>query len=437
MAHDWITKQQLDQFKGLQRLYASNQDFDFGWWCAYFWKEARASGGRLDPGDEKLKALFVRVYRDPTLPTMNFGGRKTAGATIVVQQAASWPDTDADKRAVLELALEIGFKDMPGGPATGGIPRGLEVRRYFRNKLRLRTAGGGRLILPIGCRGEGRDFATVREHGGALNRVDLGLNNMGQPWHPFSHAPHKDRMYFRVASGDNCLFSVLSVAETMKLSVGFPLIEDEQIFKFPSALIMHWTRSQLELARANDVLLARVTCTVNGTQRTGVFLATQSYAYSFKVLGDAVHTQDFLENEMGGVQDQCIERGVREVALQDFLFGLKLRRIHLGPTRGHGVIAFIEQVRYQMGGDWHENVERALYAQRHFDSDRQAADAVLDPLEAQIQVGRIEGERLVDGNAVQIQSIDQWALSYEQFRQVIDEPRNQHFGQPVYFGATS
>ncbi|WP_429332729.1 hypothetical protein [Paraburkholderia sp. 35.1] len=62
---------------------------------------------------------------------------------------------------------------------------------------------------------------------------------------------------------------------------------------------------------------------------------------------------------------------------------------------------------------------------------------MLDPLEAQIQVGRIEGERLVDGNAIQIQSIDQRALSYGQFRQVIDEPRNQHFGQPVYFGATS
>ena len=75
---------------------------------------------------------------------------------------------------------------------------------------------------------------------------------------------------------------------------------------------------------------------------------------------------------------------MREVALQHFLFGLKLRRIHLGPTRAHGVIAFIEQVRYQMGGDWHENVERALYAQGRFDNDRRAADGVLDPLEGQI-----------------------------------------------------
>ncbi len=127
----------------------------------------------------------------------------------------------------------MGFAPMAPTEATGGVARNNELRRYLKNKIRLRKVDKRRLVIPIRCRGDGRDFGRVREHKGALNRVDPGRNHMNAAWHPFSRIPHKDCMLFRLTSGDNCLNCVLSVAESMTLACGFPLIEDRQIFKFP------------------------------------------------------------------------------------------------------------------------------------------------------------------------------------------------------------
>jgi len=437
MAHDWISETQISQFKGLHRVFTSAADFDFGWWFAYFWKEAKAAGWKLDNSGEKLKDLFVTIYGDPTVGVSGYRNKQQAAVGIVIRGDNAWPPTDAAKRLVLNLALEIGFKAMSPTAADGGVTRGNEVRRYFKNKIRLRSGGNGRRALPVGCRGDGRDFDKVKEHGGALNRVDLGINNMGAAWHPFSAPPQKNQLFFRASSGDNCLYSVLSVAESMRLAVGFPLIEDEQIFRFPSkSLLMHYKRDDVQAANAGSVKLARCTCRIAGKLRTGVFLATETYAYSFKVMGDAVHTQDFLESEMSGAKDQCLERGVREVALQDFLFGLKLRRVHHGPTRGHGITAFIQDVRYQMGGDWYPAVGAKDFAHHHFDDDSQAADAVLQPVSAQVAHGTIEGERIGSpGPKIDIVSIDQWDLSYDDFTKLMAEPRNKHHGDNLFFAS--
>jgi hypothetical protein len=427
MAYEWISKDKQDNFKRTDQIFRITADFDFGWWFAYFWKEARAAGGRNDPGDNKLKAMMVQIFGDPTVGAVGFAAQRNAARDWFTDElgGARWPATDDLKRAVLQLALEMGFTAMPPTGADGGVQRGQELRRYFKNRMRIRLAGGGRMVMPIGCRGDGRDFATVKAHGGALNRVDLGLNNMGQPWHPLSRDPHKSQLFFRIASGDNCLYSVLSVADSLKLGIGFPLIEDRQIYTFPSGYIMHWSRGDFSAAATGKVSLARTTCVVNGKLSTGIFLGTETYAYAFKVLGDAVHTQDFLENEMGGAKDQCIERGVRDVALQDFLFGIRIRRIHLGPTRGHGITAFIVEVKYQMGGEWYADVSTADFAASHFHDDSQAAEAVLAAARAAAAAGSL------------VQSLDGWGLSYEDFQAIMREPRNKHHDNHIYFGGTT
>lgn len=91
----------------------------------------------------------------------------------------------------------------------------------------------------------------------------------------------------------------------------------------------------------------------NVGKASGIFLATESFIYAVKVK-QALHTQRFVEQNFAMPQDQCKERGVRGIDLKDFLAGVRLRRIHLGPTRMHGVVAFVQEIKYFYNGRWEE-----------------------------------------------------------------------------------
>jgi hypothetical protein len=362
---DWITQEVVDEFKKVEGLYRSDARYDFGWWYQYFWKEARVEKGCAP---DQIKRLIAMIYEFKI--ENNLADGHEPGHGIEFKPGRSWPIDVQRQRIILAHLLLMGFREMPVKNINTLDPP--DAQKYF-SKLVEVYDNKEKINIPIGYRGVGTSFADLLKYKGALNRATLGLFNMDKPWHPFCIPHFRSKLYFRANSGDNCLFTVISAAVSPELAVGFPLIEDQEIYKFPRKPLEQWTEMDVAQCKSGDLplCLARVACTVNGLQKVGVFLATQTYIYAFKVAGDTVHTQSFLEDEMGGEQNQCPERGVRSVPLGDFLFGVRVYRIHLGPTRYDGVIAFVRERKFMKNGSWDDNIpDTFAFADEHFYGDR-------------------------------------------------------------------
>lgn len=421
---EWVTNAVITRFKQIQPLFATADEFDYGWWYRYFWKEVKGANA----ADAEFKKLIDMIYDDPqtvippgTLP----GPRRTLldqAGLAVLNNAPAVRDTDfGRKRRILGQLLKMGFREMQ---PTLIYRSPDDTQKFFSLQIRHVAQPGGRACLSFGFRGEGRPFATVIQHQGAQNRVDLGLCNMNQPWHPFSERAVGGKMYFRKTSGDNCLYSVTSVASDPEVNVGFPLIEDENIYTLPAGkAFARWNRAEWNTARVpggtkQSVVVAKVRVVHQGRLLPGYALGTVNYLYLFKVKGTAVHTQE----ELGG--DQCRERGVREIPMADFVAGVKLHRIHFGSTRGHGLAGFVQDCKYYVGGPaWNDNPTDQEIAQFHFDGDLNATARFRELFAQHFQTPTsIQGEILVDPKPdYKIHQILQWDVPYDDY---IQDKRN-------------
>lgn len=194
-------------------------------------------------------------------------------------------------------------------------------------------------------------------------------------------------MYFRKASGDNCLYTVTSVADNVPVAVGFPLIDDPAVYNlnqprnlvklrktklqgligtsgwtlgeiiaaaeygvtFESLLtkpFRTWTPAEIDIASKSGVKIVQAQCEFqDGSTKPYYFLGTENYMYITKLRGGVVHTQKIAKGD-------CKERGVREIPLNDFIIGVRIQRVHLGPTRMHGIYGFIQECKYYDGEEW-------------------------------------------------------------------------------------
>jgi hypothetical protein len=397
-----VTGSLIQQFSDVPKLYQSSAEFDFGWWYQYFWKEAKSQATTKQASLKQLICDVVDAVKDHGLgsgiivPNRNPAEIITGALTKPLPAPRSYRG-----KKILKLLLDMGFRAMP--IATPGQSLGPSGKRTF--ELQIQVSSSGRSVpLTFGFRGVTTKFEKILEYRGALNRVDLRNEdsmrnlNMWQAWHPFSDSKVAEKMYYRLGSNDNCLYSVVSAADTPRLAVGFPLIEDEQIYRLPKKSLDQWDASDLQAAKngPNPVVLVKAACTVDGERKTGLFLATETYFYVFKVTGDAVHTEDFLmeiDRKMGG---QCQERGVRKVPLSDFLVGVRVRRVHLGPQRTDGIIGFIQDVRFMQGGAWQQEsgLNEDTFIQEHFFGDNVSATPFLTDMKNKYRIGAtIVGER--------------------------------------------
>jgi hypothetical protein len=390
-----VTAEMVKQFSEWPSLYKSAEQYDFGWWYAYFWKEAKS---QLNSRPDDLKEVIVKVVDAA-------GDNVKSAAAIRAADKDVWaglrPPLDAPARAfkqkgILDILLRMGFKAMP--IANPGGPLGPSAKELFQHKIQVETKGK-KIGLAIGYRGVGTTFEDIIKFKGALNRVELKHLNMDKPWHPFSSEYAAKQMYYRLGSNDNCLYTVASAADTIKLAVGFPLIEDEAIHQFSAGKsIETWDAADFAKAKigTRPVYLARVSCTVNGEAKTGIFLGTESFVYLFKVTQEAVHTEDYLVGIDKKMAGQCQERGVRRVPLSDFLVGLKVRRIHLGSQRTDGTVAFVQEIKYLNSGQW-DNLDGVVdpsFTLDRFLGDKTAATGFLDLCRTNYRVGStILGER--------------------------------------------
>jgi hypothetical protein len=411
-ANEWCSSAVVNHFRALPHLFsvtpANVADKDFGFWLEYFWKEARAYAD--DRHAEVIRTLYAAPAITPgDLAALNnvqerrdlINARGTAAVTILT--AAMFPATDRDKRLLLLKLLQIGFRDMasPVKPSAA-MPA---TQAHFRHVL---IHPSGTIAAKLVFRGDGSDFDAMQREGGRRNRVDLGLCNMGAAWHPFRDTAVGSKMWFRRSSGDNCLYSVTSVADKFTLAIGFPLIEDEAIYGAPcirNKAIALWTPGDCTAARGAGVQLSLAELTCGGARRSALLLTTTSYLYLVKGSGGSVNTVEHAAAECNATYaDQatkCDERGIRGVPLADFLVGFKLRRFHFGRARAQGMYVQLEACKYfcdDSWNDWDQESDKRIAAQ-HFNNDLQAATQVCNSVRKLMAKGHAYGENESDGAA--------------------------------------
>ena len=423
MPFDWVTAGAVTHFKNAHQqapLFPLQPEYGFGWWYAYFWNEVRAANAPLDD----FKSLLDMIYDEPDVDVqgLNYGAAQRARTTAAIATITAGPApqryNDWRKRRILRKLLDMGFTSMPRAPMHGGNN---DTRDYFKYQIRYDSALNRRIPVSLGFRGEGRNFATVLLHQGARNRVDLHMLNMDQTWHPFSDPAVGNQMYFRRTAGDNCLYSVTSIADDFDVALGFPLIEDRAIFVPPHKELRKWTRQEYQHARhpvdgKKPVMAAKIRLLHDGRLMYGYALGTESWLYLVKVMGDAVHTQ----NVLGGIQ--CRERGVRDIPMADFMAGFHLRRIHYGPTRGHGIHAIVHETKYFTGAAWHNAATDQDIATAHFNGDVRAAGVFRDLVRSKLtEPDALFGEVIGHPNR-KIYELVKWDVPWDEFHAEKDDP---------------
>lgn len=418
MPFDWVTPAAISHFKSVQSvkpLFPIKDEFGFEWWYAYFWKEVKGAGAP----DADFQSLLDMIYEEPEVNLAGLGfrakqdARNLAAKTVIDTGPALNAFNDGRKRRILKKLLDMGFRSMPSA-AMHRNPN--DTRDFFKFQIRYDNNGNGRIPMALGFRGEGRDPATVTQHQGAKNRVDLGMLGMDKTWHPFSEPAVGKHMYFRRSSGDNCLYSVTSVASDLEVSIGFPLIEDENIYNRREKPLEKWTLSDWQLLRnppngKKGLVVVKIRLMHDGRLLYGYALGSESYLYLLKVTGEAVHTQNFL----GG--DQCRERGVREIQMNDFLAAFRLRRIHFGGTRSHGLHAIVHATKYYVGGAaWADQVTDKQIADFHFDGDTRAAGVFRNLIDKEILDPKaLLGEVIAPNPKKTIYEIVDWDVEHHVF----------------------
>ncbi len=443
MANDWISQGLLTKLCSSSAIYDNRVEFGFGWWFAYIWKEI----GARNRDEEKMKEVIATVFADrfpADIAQKSYAQKRAAGDAVAAGFTALLPEpadlrTNPLKyRALLTKLLNIGFREMPAQAVS--LPGAGQVKEMFLDRISA-LKHGNRVPVAIGYRGDTRDYDTVISHSGALSRADLGLNNMNQPWHPFSDPVVGGKTYGRGASGDNCLYSVLSIGNDVSVPVGFPLIEDANVYTLPALPatepvkdLSKWNFKIYREAQTGKTAPLRLAkAAVTGVGKTsGLFLASEMFIYAVKVK-KAVHTQDFVEQEFAMPQNQCRERGVRAVKLKNFLAGARIRRIHLGPARMCGVVGFVQEVKYCVGGRWVPNVDAAQFGAAHFYGDVEAGRSALALIQARLAPnGTVIGERdvsMAPNPLPGVTAIEQWNLTFDQFTAL-----KQQYGAQLYYG---
>ncbi len=392
---------------------------------------------------EVLSIVFANQFPadiagKPHVEKRREGDRVAAAFVALLPEPADLNVRPAHYRALLQKVLSLGFREITNTAVSR--PNDPQVKDFFADRI---EADKNHALIPVAIayRGDTREFATVIAHRGAQSRVDLRMLNMDKPWHPFSDPVVAGKMYTRGASGDNCLYSVTSVASDVGIPVGFPLIEDQNIYSLPSLPpaevvrnLSKWNYKLFRDAQAKlPVRLAKVNMTGVPGKNAGIFLATDSFIYAVRVKR-AAHTQDFVETQFAIPQNQCKERGVRDVKLKNFLAGARIRRIHLGPARMCGTIGFVQEAKFFVGGRWVDPVDPIAFANEHFYGDQAAGNRAIQMIRDQFQLdagGRIQGEHddMAPNPMPIVSGIQQWNLTFEQFNALKNQaPASLYFG---------
>jgi hypothetical protein len=290
--------------------------FSFEWWFNQFWRECP---------DQDRRAFYIEMLNPdgtPKKPSMS----------------------DVQKRDILGRMLRSGFTEFTGD--------------YLENDdITLPGIRSGPNRVYVAFRGDFRTPNEVRVHEGTYAKASLPVlrnsMNMSQPWHPFSDPATRMKLYFRKWNADNCLFTVVSVAEDFATATKFPLMCDMENWQFGTAVV-----TARGYVAGEDVrnLAARFGSTVPAPARSGgstqkILKASRNNVYVVKT-GTAYNTRRM--QDAGPAGSPFPERAVRGIPWSHHLARIRIDRIHYGKDSNEGHLIVVR------GFDWlHDHVTLA------------------------------------------------------------------------------
>jgi hypothetical protein len=243
---------------------------------------------------------------------------------------------DDELRGILTSLLLIGHRGVP-------LTRDPSVDASPDNIISYASYQQDQMDVGIGWRSETRPWWMVRKQGGAKRQVDVWSRaeelKLLEMWHPFFDRSIRKTLWFREGkSGDNCLYSVISVGLSFKTVTGFPKIDDPLIYSFPRTAVSSWDEPTKQRYGTN---LALVTLS-NGT--TCELLATKIHTYIFLLKGLVLDTEAV---ESFFARDPFPERGVESIPLDNIYAAVPAIRVHHAPNVKAGHTVFVEGAKAQ------------------------------------------------------------------------------------------
>lgn len=287
-------------------------------WVRYFWKEAQSVAKRTEM--EQLVPYFSHclcVKGNPTATEVLARGRLTDLFT------------DKEIHAFLTLLLNIGFDSVPttGHDPVASAAHGLATHLH-------------KVTYELAWRADSRELATIRSQG-YKNRAEVTSiasdMNMDKPWHPFSAPAVSSRLWLRKGQTDNCLQTVVSVAERYTISLAYPKIglTDALESLVADARVFSGTKVLPTAALLNSPFIGEVR--FMGSDTPSLRMVTFSNICMVALDSWVFETGNW---QQASGKARYPERAVKAVKPSNVLGQVKFLRIHHGPSDDHGFTAF-------------------------------------------------------------------------------------------------
>jgi hypothetical protein len=333
-------------------------EYSIPWWFEYFWAEAKMSAGAAEK--QQLADIANTIFEKTPDERFKYKAKpEFEHFTDRGQFVQTW-------REILTKLLYMGFRCMSRSevvapsanlpPVNGAAPQHLGLQRDFFRYIEEQKQGQPRRDpkVEIFYRSETRRLEDIVSHQGTRRQIDVAFMaksmNMSAPWHPFSVAEIKDKMWFRRGNSDNDYFTVISVAQAFEVALSFPKIDERRVYQFPTAPIEQWTPQQLDYHRKN---LASVRL-ADGSKK--VVVVTETAAYMCVITGAVLDTVRAGGGSGGG--QSFPEQGVADIPLDHIFAVFPVFRYHHGHNdSGEGFTAFIDWNRARPLKDTHEAMD--------------------------------------------------------------------------------
>ena len=301
-------------------------NLDYAGWFNYFFNEAKGVAN----GNVEIERNFGRIASLMFDLTVDANKIKVGNLPLPLSNAfvallAGAPGTVP--KGILAYLFELGFEEATMTTAGDYFGKTLALKSNMADGVAVRSAKG----FVFSYRGDTREVTTVKAQNGAKCRAELDFwrSNAGvdQLWHPWSDMDEKwKKMWFRKGAADNDYFTLNSLAKEFHISCAYPMFRSFEIHQDMVGPASGWTVPQRDRLAAKKIVIRTVFDKLTSTRQEVPSDETKVFVCAISDSTPAARTFDL---------NNYPESAVRNVALEDMIAWIKVRRFHRPPASAH------------------------------------------------------------------------------------------------------
>jgi len=340
-------------------------EFDRSGWLKYYLYEAANVRPTLNGDEQQMQSLIINALYFQANTSVAFG--ETAGPALRQPLEAIG---DSLYMGILYELLCMGFHRIPATQqaAVAASPSDAAII------AKMLWAGDGAEVdgtpmkvvkVKAKWRADSRPYSDIKQANGFATKAEsasyAAYANLSAPWHPLSTEFGKRWLWYRKFSGDNCLYTVVSVGKAGK--------DHKAYLPYPLIKLSGGKVTGLRGYKGTREVLCRP---VRGGNNVKLALpVSETYLYYFVFAGLALDT-----GAMQG-KDAYPEIGVGSIPFNSVFGAVKVTRFHLGPettvSDDEGVLCVYNEAHRN---DDNMRTIQASYGQELFAKMGQRFDAV-------------------------------------------------------------